>query len=114
VNVLTNVSLIGYYWRAGMKADPQVDVAVGERVGHSLRCCDRSWGGREGEEEGVSLGVHLDTTLRLTRLAHDASMLGECVRVCLCAELAQKGRRSLNVGEEKSDGAGREIRSRAA
>ena len=40
-------------------------------------------------------------------------MLGERVRVCLCAELAQEPRRSLNVREEEGDGAGREIGSHA-
>jgi len=43
-----------------------------------------------------------------------AAVLGESVRVCLCVELAQKPRRSLNVSEEEGDRAGREIGSHAA
>ena len=36
-------------------------------------------------------------------------MLGERLRVRLCAELAQEPGRALDVGEEEGDGAGREI-----
>ena len=48
-----------------------------------------------------------------TRLAHDSSMLGERIRVGFCAEFAQELRRSLDVGEEKRDGAGRQFGSHA-
>ena len=74
----------------------------------------RSRRGWEREEEGVSLRVDLDAALGRARLAHDPPVLGERLRVGLCAELAQELRRSLDVGEEEGDGAGREVVSHAA
>ncbi len=52
-------------------------------------------------EEGVSLGVYFDATLGGARLANNAAVLGERVRVSLCAELTQESRRSLHVGQRK-------------
>ena len=46
--------------------------------------------GWERNEEGVSLRVYFDAALGGARLADDPAMLGERVRVCLCAELAQE------------------------
>ena len=43
------------------------------------------------------------------RVAQNASVLGEDVAVALGAELVQQLRRTLDVGEEEGDGAGREI-----
>ena len=70
-------------------------------------------GGREREEEGISLGVHLDAVLGGASLADDAAVLGKCVCVRLCSEFVQEPRRSLNVREEEGDGAGRKIGSHA-
>ena len=47
-------------------------------------------------------------------LAHDAAVLGEGLGVRLRAELVQELRRSLDVGEEEGDGAGRKVVSHAA
>jgi hypothetical protein len=69
--------------------------------------------GWEREEEGVPLRVYFDAAGGSARLADDPPMVGECVCIGICAELVQELRRSLNVGEEKGDGAGREIGSHA-
>ena len=61
---------------------------------------------REGEEEGVALRVDLDAAVASARLADDAAVLGERLRVGLGAELVQQPRRALDVGEEEGDGAG--------
>ena len=86
---------------------------VGERVRHRLRGGYGSWCRGEGEEERVSLGVHLDAALITTRLPDDAAVLGELLRVRLRAELMQEPRRALHIGEEEGDGAGREILAHA-
>ena len=84
-----------------------------ESVRDRLGCSRGSRSGWERNEEGVPLRVYFDAAPGSARLADNAAMLGERVRVCLCAELAQKLRRSLNVSEEEGDGAGREIGSHA-
>ena len=84
-----------------------------ESVRDRVRCSRGSRSGWERNEEGVPLRVYLDAARGSARLAYDPAMLGESVRVCLCAELTQEARRSLNVGEEKGDGAGRQIGSHA-
>ena len=70
---------------------------------------ERSRRGREGDEEGVSLRVDLDPAVRCERLAQNAAMLGERLRVVLRAQLVQQPRRALDVGEEEGDGAGGEV-----
>ena len=60
--------------------------AVGQRLGHlpSSRECTR--GGREGEKEGVALGVHLDAVVAGAGLADHLPVLGERLGVPLSAE----------------------------
>ena len=65
--------------------------------------------GRKRDEEGVALRVDLDTAVRRERVPQESSMLRERVRVRIRAERVQQSRRSLDVGEEERDGAGREI-----
>ena len=113
VHVVAHVAAVRHERRSRVYPDAEVDLARRQCVGYRLRRVDCPRSGREGEEEGISLGVHLYATLRLTRLAHDASMLGERIRVGLCAELAQKPRRSLDICEEERDCAGREVASHA-
>jgi hypothetical protein len=76
MHVVSDVALRGHERGARVQADAQLDVAVSERVGHRLRSGHCAGGGREGEEEGVPLRIHLDAIPRSTRLADDASMLG--------------------------------------
>ena len=46
-------------------------------------------GTREGEEERVALHVDLDTAVRAERLAHDAPVLGDQLRVALSEPLQE-------------------------
>ena len=85
----------------------------GERVRDRLGGSHSSRSGWERHEEGVPLRVYFDAALGGARLANNAAMLGERVRICLRAKLVQKARRSLNVREEEGDGACREIGSHA-
>ena len=91
-----------------------MDLALCERVGYRLRSGYRFLCRREGEKEGVPLRVHFDAVLRSARLPNDPSVRDKLLRVRLCAEIVQEPRRSLDIGEEEGDGAGREIASHAA
>ena len=113
VHVVSHVALVGDERGARVQADAQADRPRCECVRDRLGCSRGSRSGWERNEEGVPLRVYFDAALGSARLANNAAMLGERVRVCLCAELAQKPRRSLNVGEQEGDGAGREIESHA-
>ena len=114
VHVISDVALVSHERRPRVQTDAQVDAAVREGVGDRLGGSYSAWSGREGEEEGVSLGVHLDAVLGRARLADDASVLGERVCVGLRAEFVEERRRSLYVGKEEGDGAGREVVTHAA
>jgi hypothetical protein len=50
------------------------------------------------------LGVDLDAAVAGERLAQDAPVLRQSLGVGLRAELVQKLRRTLDVGEEEGDG----------
>ena len=57
-----------------------VDAHADRYVQPSLRFFgggERVRGAGEGDEEGVSLGVHLDSAIRSERVAEDAPVLGE-------------------------------------
>ena len=113
VHVVSHVALVGDERGARVQADAQADRAGFECIRDRLGGTRGSLSGWERNEEGVSLRVYFDAALGSARLADDPAMLGERVRICLCTELAQKPRRSLNVREEKGDGAGREVGSHA-
>ena len=87
VDVAADVALVGQKRRSGVQADPHLDRAGGERLGERRRRRERSRRGREGEEEGVALRVHLDPALGGAGLADHAPVLGERLRVALGAEL---------------------------
>ena len=64
---------------------------------------------REGDEEGVTLGVDLATVVRVERRAQHALMLGEHLGVA-AAQPRQQPRRALDVGEQERDGPARKLR----
>ena len=72
---------------------------------------ERLAGTREGNEEGIALGVHLDTTVPRERIAQRVSMRCKLIRVCV-TELVQQTRRALDVREQEGDGAGWKISRR--
>jgi hypothetical protein len=72
-------------------------------------CCGGALGRREGREERVPLRIDLDSAVRRERVPEDASMLGERLRVARRAELVQKARRPVDVGEEQGDRAARRV-----
>ena len=67
VDVAADVALLGQERRPRVQADPHLDRAGGERLGHRRRGGERARRGREGEEEGVALRVDLDAALARRR-----------------------------------------------
>jgi hypothetical protein len=63
VDVDADVALAGEGGLAGVQPDPDEDRPAGECGVTSQGCCGRAAGGWKGDEEGVSLRVHLDPAL---------------------------------------------------
>ena len=100
VNVGADVALAGQQRRPGMEPHPHGDRECLLRL---ARGGQRPGRGREGNEEGVALRVHLDASVAGERLAQDRAVLGELVRVRLGTELVQQPRGALDVREEERD-----------
>ena len=109
VHVLSHVALICDARRPRVQADTNMDRAWGERLSRrgGRRCRGRCRG--EREEEGVPLRVHLDSVVCLAGRSHDPSMHRERLFVRLVPDLLEQPGRSLDVGEEEGDRAGREV-----
>ena len=60
VDVVSDIALLGKKRRPGVQADAHQDRAGGERLRYARGSSERSRRGREGEEEGIALRVHLD------------------------------------------------------
>ena len=114
VHLLPDVSLVAQARLSGVQADTQVDRAGSERTRHLGSSRECSWSGWEGEEERVSLRIDLDPAVRRAGRTHHPPVLGERLVVCLVPDLLEELRRSLHVGEEEGDGAGRKVVSHAA
>ena len=78
VDVGADITLLRQQRRAGVEAHPHGQLELLLRL---ARCVERAGRGREGNEERVALRVDLDAAVALERLAHDAPVLGERVRV---------------------------------
>ena len=97
-----------------MDSDPYADYAIRRQLISEARGgCERAGGGRKRKEEGVSLRVHFDAAVSNTRLPDHHAVIGERIRVGLCAELVEQRRRAFDVGEDKGDGTGRKVGSHA-
>ena len=114
MDVLADIALPTDVRAPGMHAHAHADRTGRQRPLGLAGGLDRLGRRRERNEERVPLSVDFDAAPRSARLADDATMLGERVGICLCAELAQKPRRSFYVGEEEGDGAGRKVVSHEA
>jgi len=68
----------------------------------------------ERDEQRVALRVHLHPGVRGERLPQHPPMLRQHFRVRLGPELVQQSGRTLDIGEEERDGAGRECSHRGA
>jgi hypothetical protein len=105
VNVDPNVALIGHGRLAGMDPHPDGDR---ERPLRFLRRRDRIGCARESDEEGIPLGIDLDAPVGRKGVAKCAAVLGQRVGIARAQLLEQPGR-TLDIGEEEGDGAGRKL-----
>jgi hypothetical protein len=109
VHITSHIPLLGQKRRPRVYADPHLDRAGGEHLGDLPGGRNRSRRGREAEEERVPLRIDLDAVVAGAGRSDQATMLGQCFRIPLGAELVEQPRRALNVGEEEGDRSRREI-----
>jgi hypothetical protein len=109
MDVRANVPLVGQEWRSGVEPDANAHGTRAETVDDRPRRLSRARRSREREEEGIALRVDLDAAVLVTGSAHDLTMLGECDGIPVRSELVHELGRALDVGEEESDGARREL-----
>ena len=93
---------------AGVQPHPHPDWAVSKRIAGCRGSRERVGGLRKGDEESVTLSVHLDTAVPRKRVTQGAPVLGQRTRI-LITELLQQPSRALDIGEEERDGAGRQL-----
>ena len=106
VDIRSDVALVRQERRAGVEPHPNWNRQRGLRVSRRF---ERARRGREGDEESIALRVDLDAAVPLESLAQDAPVLSKFIGVALCPELGQQSGRTLDVREEKGDGAGRKL-----
>jgi hypothetical protein len=111
VDVDPDIALVGDDRLAGMEADPHPDRPGLERLLTVRRRRERVFRAGERHEEGIALGVDLDTVVAGERFAEDSPVIGQRGSVSV-AELAEQAGRPFDVGEEKGDGAGRQLSHR--
>jgi hypothetical protein len=92
-----------------VQPDAHADGPIGQRLldgqggGERVRCLC------EDDEEGVSLGIHLEAAVRSPGLPAAAMVLTQGLCIGLVSDLPQEFGRALDVAEEEGDGAGREL-----
>ncbi len=112
VDVRPDVAVAGDKRRARVDADANQNAA--RHRSSPVNACaalERVGSCQEGEEERVTLRVHLDTA---AARRHAARTIRRCsartAAYCLGAELVEKPRRTLDVREQEGDGACRQSR----
>jgi hypothetical protein len=86
VEVYADIALLGEKWRPRVHANAHLNRPGRERLDHLPRSRKRTRRGREGDEEGVALRVHLDPVVSRAGLADHPPVLGERFGVSLGAE----------------------------
>ena len=109
VHVLADIALPADVRAPGVQAHAHPDRTDGQRLLALAGGLDRLGRGRERIEERVPLRVDLHAAVPRERLAQQPPVLGERLLVRLRAQLVQQARRTLDVGEEQGDGAGRKL-----
>jgi hypothetical protein len=109
VHLLAHVPLVAETRLTGVQANPNADRPGGDRGCHLGSRSERSGRVREREEEGVSLRVDLESSLRHAGPTYDPPVLGERFVVRLVSDLREKLGRAFDIGEEEGDSPGGEI-----
>jgi hypothetical protein len=112
VHVDADVALVSKEWLTGVKADPNANRAGGERVARHSGGGERIRRLGKGNEESITLRVHLDTAMAGEGLAESAAVVAQNVRIPI-AELVQQPCRALHIGEQERDGAGGKLGHRS-
>jgi hypothetical protein len=99
MNVDPDVAFIGQGRSARVNADPDLDRTFCKSFKSRFSRLERTRRGREGNEEGVPLGIDFYAAVGSEGLTENAAMLTERLRVLLRAEAVQQVRRALYVGE---------------
>jgi hypothetical protein len=102
VDVNPDVALVGHYRLTCVQADPHADRPFVQRLLGVPRSCERIFCTREGDEEGIALGIDLDATMAAKSVAQKAPVFSECLRIAV-AELVQELSRPFDVREEEGD-----------
>ena len=95
--------------RSGVDAHPNPDRTPRETCHRLGGGRERTRRGREGDEEGVSLRVHLNATVCVERTPQDTAVRGERLGILSRAQVLGQPCRALNIGEQEAHGSGREI-----
>ena len=109
VNVRSDVALVGDMRRASVDPHAHADRSGRKHLlsfGSGGNCGRR---GGERDEERVALRIHLDPVVADEGMTECAAMLGQHVCVGIGTKLLQEPRRTLDVGEDESDGSGRKL-----
>ena len=69
----------------------------------------RTWGGREGDEERIALSVDFHPAVGAASGAEDAPMLGQGRRIANRAQLVEEPGRAFDIREQKRDGSRRQV-----
>ncbi len=108
VDVEPDVALLGQPGLAGVETHSRLDGAACEGALAVTGSGDGVRGPREGDEEGIALGIDLDAVVLGDGRAKQPAVLVK--RLCIVVtELVQELRRALDVGEEERNYTGREI-----
>jgi hypothetical protein len=109
MDVDADVAVLRQQRFSGVDADPDTDWSTAECI-TSLRGGGQSvLRTAEGDEEGVALRVNLHPAVPCERMPELSPVVGENASVPV-AELLQKARGSLNVGEQEGDRSRGELR----
>ena len=108
MHIDTDVPLPRQRRRTGMQTHPHPHRRRQQRRLRRFRGTHRSRRVGERAQKRIALRVHLCARVSGHRLSDQLSVLGQDVLV-RGAELGEEPRRALDVGEEQSDGAGRQI-----
>jgi hypothetical protein len=108
MDVDSDVAFFGHLRLSGVDAHANADLAAAERLAGDGRGRDCVGCSREGDEEGVALGVDLDAVVLGERSSQRGAVFGEEIGVPGAVFLKEPGG-AFDVREQKGDGAGREI-----
>jgi hypothetical protein len=113
MDVDPDVAFVGQLRLPGVDADANPDRGARERLTGGGCRRDRVGCSREGDEEGVALGIDLDAVVPGERSSQRGAVFGEEIGVPGSVFL-EEPRGAFDVREEKGDGSGRQFRPRHA